>query len=97
MTHIMSVHPYLWCPVFSSRVVNVWDHALTTPRFSAAISVLPEKTETVQEKIAGSFPRTTAGNRGLRSANILGKTCTVGCNSRDTKKYVTAFQPSGWL
>lgn len=66
------------------HVMLTWDHALTTPCFSAAISVLTEKTETVQGKIAGSFPRTTVGNRGLRSANILGKTCTVGCNSWDT-------------
>lgn len=79
------------------HVMLTWDHALTTPRFSAAISVLREKTETVQGKIAGSFPRTTACNRGIRSANILGKTCTVGCNSWDTKKYATAFQPSDWL
>ena len=57
---IMSVHPYLGCPVFSSR-----------GRFSAAILVLLEKTETVWGRIAGSFPRTTAGNR--RSANILWK------------------------
>ena len=66
------------------HVVLTWDRALTTPRFSAAISVLLEKTETVHGRIAGSFPRTTACNRGLRSANILGKTCTVGCNSWDT-------------
>ena len=94
MTHIMSVHPGVLC---FHHVMLTWDHALTTPRFSAAISVLTEKTETVQGKIAGSFPRTTAGNRGLRSANILGRTCTVGCNSWDTNKYATAFQPSDWL
>lgn len=53
MTHIMSVHPGVLC---FHHVMLTWDHALTTPRFSAAISVLPEKTETVQGKIAGSFP-----------------------------------------